>query len=80
MKLTRAISSSSSSVKSDHLEPIKFSSLKGFVFLLVSSILIGSFSSSSFSSKLLLLYFIKVSATGHPVAEIFVEYTKHCVF
>ena len=39
-------------------------------FCSVNSILIGSFSSSSFTSKSLLLYLIKALATGLPVGKI----------
>ena len=49
-------------------------------FWSVSSILISSFSSSSFSFESLLLYLIKVLATDLPVAKIFMENTRHCVF
>ena len=50
-------------------------------FWSVSSISIGSFSSSLFFSDQLLLYLIKVLVTGWPVFKIFLmEYTRHCVF
>ena len=51
-------------------------------FCSLNSILIGSFSSSSFSSKLLQLYLIKVLATGRPVAKLFFYeiYKTLCVF
>ena len=55
--------------------------ISGFSYCSISSILIGSFSSSSFSSKLLLLlYLIKILAAGRPVAKILMEYIRHCVF
>ena len=70
MKLARAISFSSSFF----IWLFKINRIYIIIricFLSVSSILIGSFSSSSFSSKLLFLYFIKILATGWPVAKIF---------
>ena len=48
-------------------------------FSSVNSILIGSFLSSSFSSKLLLLYFIKISATGLPVTNFLWNIFTLCV-
>ena len=50
-------------------------------FCSVSSILIGSFSSPSFSSELLVLYLINVLSTGLPVAKHFNGiYEPLCVF
>ena len=79
MKLARAISSWYSSCTSDHLIQYHFHHYKNL--FLLSKLNINWFLLFFIvSSKLLRLYLITVLATGLPLAKIFIEYARHCVF